>query len=90
MARKAFTAAPKPSQPTAEQIAAYEKGGPGTDRRIGMKEPKQRFSLDIPASLHRRFKAACAAGGRKMGHELLAMVENRTLELEQEIGMHPK
>ena len=90
MARKAFTAAPKPSQPTAEQVAAYEKGGLGTDRKVGMTEPKQRFSLDIPADLHRRFKTACAASGRKMGCELLVMVERRTAELEQEAGITPK
>lgn len=86
MAKKMFTAVPRPSQPTGAQIEAYERGGPGTDRKTGIKEPRQRFSMDIPAGLHRRFKTACAATGRKMGRELLVMIEKRTAELEQETG----
>ena len=86
MPRKAFTAAAEPSQPAAEQIA----GGAGTDRKIGTDEPKQRFSLDIPASLHRRFKTACAASGRRMGRELLTMVERRTAGLERDTAISPK
>jgi len=32
MSRKTFTAAPKPKQPTAEDIEAFEQGGAGHDR----------------------------------------------------------
>ena len=39
MAREAFTAAPKPSQPTAEQIAAYEKGGQAPTGRLVWRNP---------------------------------------------------
>lgn len=80
MARKAFTDAP---QPTAGQIAAFEKGGPGTDQNPGDGETKQRFTFDIPTGLHRRFKMVCAAHGTIMARELLAMVEKRTQEMEQ-------
>lgn len=87
MSKKTFTEAPRPSlRPTTEQISAYERGGSGTDHRPNRdKESRQRFSLDLPVSLHRRFKAACAASGRRMSHELQALVEVRTSEMENEM-----
>ncbi|MGA8585736.1 MAG: hypothetical protein WB715_18225 [Roseiarcus sp.] len=48
----------------------------------GPKEPTARLSLDIPAELHARFKAACARSRLKMTAELLAYIERRTTELE--------
>jgi hypothetical protein len=45
----------------------------------------KRLSLDLPEDTHRRFKAACAATGRKMGAELLAFIEARTAEIEAEL-----
>jgi hypothetical protein len=88
MAKKTFTAAPTPRRPTAEEIAAFERGGSGHDRRpAAAAEPTKRLSLDLPASLHRRFKTACSATGRKMVGEIEAFIEHRTAELEDEAGL---
>ena len=48
-------------------------------------EPVKRLSLNLPESLHTRFKASCAATGRRMTPELQALVEQRTAELEAEM-----
>jgi predicted DNA-binding protein len=45
------------------------------------------LSLDLPASLHRRFKTACSATGRKMVGEIEAFIEHRAAELEDEAGL---
>lgn len=90
MTKKKFTTIPNPAQPTAEQIKAYEKGGIGTDRKNNQEEATQRFSLDMPASLHRRLKIACVATGRKMGAEAIELIEQRTVELEREAGINHK
>jgi hypothetical protein len=42
---------------------------------------RKRLTVDLPASLYRRFKAACV--GRTMAEEVLALVERRTAELEE-------
>ena len=98
MARKTFTVAPKPV--TTEEIEAYEKGGAGQDKRSVAKgfavesskpsEPTKRLSLDLPASVHTRFKTACSATGRKMAGELLVLIEHRAAELESEAGISRK
>jgi hypothetical protein len=41
------------------------------------------LSIDMPVSLHRRFKAACAAADKLMVEEVLALIERRTAELER-------
>ena len=46
----------------------------------------KRLSLNLPDSLHRRFKTACSATNRKMGTEIQHFVERRTEEIEQEAG----
>ena len=46
----------------------------------------KRLSLDLPQSLHTRFKTACSATRRKMGNELRAFIAARTEELEKEAG----
>jgi hypothetical protein len=46
-------------------------------------EPTKRIRIDLPASLHRRFRAACAATDKSMVDEVLALIERRTTELEQ-------
>lgn len=91
MSKKTFTTAPRPKPPTPEAMDAYVRGGAGHDTTgandDGAKAqagPMKRLSLDMPEELHRRFKSVCAATGRKMGAELLAFVEARTSELEQE------
>ena len=95
MPKKTFTAAPKPRQLTAEEIEAFERSGAGHDRQPAPgaaapsqpAEPSKRLSLDLPASVHRRFKTACSATGRKMVGELQHLIERRTAELEAEAGL---
>lgn len=97
MSRKTFAAAPKPKQPTDEQILAFERGGVGHDTPRELVRPSaaageqtKRLSFDLPESMHTRFKTACSATGRKMVGELLAYVEGRTVELEAEAGITRK
>jgi hypothetical protein len=97
MSKKTFAAAPKPRQPTAEEIEAFERNGAGHDRQpapaatvpatAAPAEPSKRLSLDLPASVHIRFKTACSATGRKMVGELQDFIERRTAELEAEAGI---
>jgi hypothetical protein len=96
MSKKTFSAAPKPKQhPTDDQILAFERGGTGHDTTRADKpvvktvpdEPTKRLSLDLPASLHTRFKTACSATDRKMVGELQAFIKQRTQELEKDAGI---
>ena len=100
MSKKTFAAAPKPKQPTPEEIDAFERNGAGHDRQrapvaaapatVAPTEPSKRLSLDLPASVHTRFKTACSATGRKMVGELQDFIERRTAELEAEAGITRK
>jgi hypothetical protein len=94
---KSFTQTPAPPKPTAEVIAAFERGGAGQDTHSHIPtkagkgeaanseaEPTRRLSLDIPESWHRRFKIVCAKTDRKMVVEMLEYLKRRTVELEQE------
>ena len=96
MSKKTFSAAPKPNQPTADQILAFERGGAGHDRSPTTSspprndEPTKRLSLDLPKSVHTRFKTACSATGRKMVSELQTYIEQRTEELEKDAGISRK
>lgn len=109
MPKKTFAAAPRPRQPSAEEIEAFEKGGAGHDRRATpataspapptstasaptreKDEASKRLSLDLPASVHTRFKTACSATGRKMVGEIHDFIARRTTELEQEAGITRK
>lgn len=99
MTKKAFTTAPKPKPPTDDQIAAFEKGGTGTDqtskaksaeRSAASQEPLKRLSIDLPRSLHTRFKTACSATDNKMAAEIAAFIERRTAELEAAAGISKK
>ena len=98
MNRKSFQTAPKPKQPSPEDIAAFERAGTGhealpenvcfpKDTNVGLREPTKRLSLDLPSTMHRRFKTVCSATGRKMVAEVMAFIERRTAELEAEAGM---
>lgn len=100
MSKKTFAAAPKPRQPTADEIEAFEKNGAGHDRPAAPvasapaeskpaepTEPTKRLSLDLPASVHTRFKTACSATGRKMVSEIHDFIERRIAELEAEAGI---
>ena len=98
MSKKTFSAAPKPKQPTDDQILAFERGGAGHDTTspqqgqssLEVSERSKRLSLDLPESLHTRFKTACSATGNKMASELLSYVVKRTAELEEEAGLSRK
>lgn len=96
MSKKTFSAAPKPKQPTDDQILAFERGGAGHDRAFVAKltprteEPTKRLSIDLPQSVHTRFKTACSATGRKMVSELQTFIEQRTTELEDEARISRK
>jgi hypothetical protein len=100
MSKKTFATAPKPRQLTAEEIEAYETSGAGHDRRSAQTaaepelkapaEPTKRLSLDLPASVHTRFKTACSATGRKMVSEIHEFIARRTEELEDEAGITRK
>ena len=95
---KTFTAAPKPKPPTADQIAAFEQGGAGHDTKpanVGSPKiaidpaqgPTKRLSLDLPSSMHTRFKTACSATDTKMVREVMDYIERRTAELEDRAGI---
>lgn len=102
MSKKTFQTAPKPKpQPTADEIVAFERAGSGHDvqtqnvgspkpTNVANAEPTKRLSLDVPQSMHVRFKTACSATGRKMVAEVTAFVEKRTAELEEEAGISRK
>jgi hypothetical protein len=94
---KQFISTPKPL-PSPEVIQAFERGGPGQDTQTHIPanvvrvepsptataEPTRRLSLDLPASLHRRFKTACSKTDRKMLSEVMDFIKHRTAELEAE------
>lgn len=98
MSKKTFASAPKPKQLTDDQILAFERGGAGHDTKPAApapskatsEEPTKRLSLDLPASMHTRFKTACSATDRKMVGEIQAFIERRTAELENEAGITRK
>jgi hypothetical protein len=98
MAKKNFTTAPRPRQPTADAITAFEQGGAGHDRAETTSAPaaphqterSKRLSLDLPQSVHTRFKTACSATGRKMVSEIHEFIERRIAELESEAGIARK
>ena len=60
---------------------AYVSGGAGTDKQSD--EPMKRVSIDVPESLHTRFKVACAKTRIKMAPEIIAFIEKRVKELEK-------
>jgi len=99
MAKKNFQSAPKPqSAVSPEAIEAFEKGGVGNDvgkktvkpANPGTKEPTKRLSIDLPETVHQRFKTACSATSRKMTQEIEVFITERTAELEREAGITRK
>jgi hypothetical protein len=95
---KTFAQAPKPKPLTAEVIAAFERAGAGQDTQtrissrveerepaqVEKAEPTRRLSIDLPASLHRRFKTACSKTDKKMLAEVTNFIKRRTAELEKD------
>jgi hypothetical protein len=84
---KTFKTAPKPG--SLDAIEAFERGGPGHDTKsqthIATKtvEPTKRLSINMPVSLHRRFKGACGKAGLTMADEVIVLIEQRTGEIER-------
>lgn len=95
---KTFAQAPKPRPLAPEIITAFERRGAGQDTQTHISpkvgkiepvdaqnaEPTQRLSIDLPKSLHRRFKTACARTDKKMLAEVTDFIVRRTAELEKE------
>ncbi len=76
-----ITAKTKPSQVPLD----FARSGPGDDQpaaRAPASDPKSRFTFELPVVLHRRWKAACAARGRKMRPEIQALIKARLVELD--------
>ncbi len=59
------------------------KGGKGKAVEVAEEEPTARLSIDLPKSLHRRFKTACAKADLKMVVEVMNLIERRTRDLEK-------
>ena len=53
----------------------------------GHPEPLKRLSVNLPESLHTRFKTVCSATNRRMVGEIVDLVKRRTAELEEEAGL---
>ena len=97
MSKKSFQSVPKPKMLTDDALESFEKAGPGHGpaleepprRNVKQEkttEPTKRLSVDVPVSVHRRFKTACSATNRQMVAELRHLIEAHILELESEIG----
>jgi hypothetical protein len=92
MAKKNFQSAPKTKNAVSlEAIEAFESGGAGHDtpnKKVTpankSQEPTKRLSIDLPQTMHLRFKTACSATQRKMTKEIEAFISGRTTELEKE------
>jgi len=95
MAKKSFQLAPKPKASISpEEIDAFVTGGVGNDSPrkktpapSNVKEKTRRLSVDLPQSIHLRFKTACSATQLKMTKEIEAFITKRTIELEKEAGI---
>jgi hypothetical protein len=65
----------------AKPTAAKAKLAPSPDAWVENRQPEaeatKRLTLDIPARLHARIKAACAMRGTKMVDEIRGMLEER-------------
>lgn len=99
MSNKSFAQAPKPKPLSADVIEAFERRGAGQDTQthispkpekrepakvVAEEEPTRRLSIDLPESLHRRFKTACSKRDKKMIAEVTKFIERRTAELEKD------
>ncbi len=70
------------SQEDATQSHFPSNVGKSETVKAAKKEPVARLSIDLPKSLHRRFKTACAKADLKMVVEVMDLIERRTRELE--------
>jgi hypothetical protein len=65
------------------KIQWLESEEPEAEGEAGMPDEQRRrksLTIDLPASLYRRFKAACV--DRTMAEEVLALIERRVEEME--------
>jgi len=98
MAKKSFQSAPKPKRTISpEEIDAFVNRGVGSDSLAKTNKPSskvreqtKRLSIDLPQSLHLRFKTACSATEQKMTKEIENFIAKRTTELEKEAGITHK
>jgi len=101
MAKKNFQSAPRPkSNISSEAIDSFVNCGVGNDSRteknhlstkhVQEEGQKKRLSVDLPQSMHLRFKTACSATQRKMTKEIEAFISKRTNELEKEANINQK
>jgi hypothetical protein len=67
----------------APEADAEAPGMPDSDRQRRMKS----FTVDLPASLYRRFKLACIEADRTIAEEVLALVERRAEDVEVAAAM---
>lgn len=86
MPKKSFSRAPKP--PAQRSLEDFERRGRGHDtaEKLASHEPVARFTVDMPRSLHKRFKATCTLAGKSMKNEILLAVEERISELENQVN----
>ncbi|MGH7970300.1 MAG: hypothetical protein ACREIC_16380, partial [Limisphaerales bacterium] len=52
--------------------------------KVEKTEKTRRLSIDLPESLHRRFKTACSRADKKMLAEVTNFIKRRTVELEND------
>lgn len=93
------TLSPTPHDPPRQDSALsnldFSKLGKGRGERRAAEEQKaerarlaaestKRLCLDLPSRTHLRFKKACVSTNRKMTTELLAFIQQRIIELEEE------
>lgn len=90
MTKKSFKAAPTPIEPQADAIDRFVQSGPGKDsmaanaqmQKTANEEPLKRLTIEVPKSLHTRFKALCAQHETKMADEFRTYMEKQCAEWE--------
>lgn len=68
------------------KIAAKAETSDSTNTETRNAGAVARLTIDLPESVHTRFKTACVMTKRKMVEEVRAFIEQRTAELERESG----
>jgi hypothetical protein len=65
------------AKPTAAKTKPVPSPDAWVESRQPEAEPTKRLTLDIPAGLHARIKAACAMRGAKMVDEIRGLLEEK-------------
>lgn len=65
------------AKPTAAKTQPAPSPDAWVENREPEAEPTKRLTLDIPAELHARIKAACAMRGAKMVDEITTLLEEK-------------